>query len=119
MINLLKETIETLNENGKSEFDVLWVGMGFKKDFETGYKPEYKTTWEDFKKKADFEYENEYGEYRIPRSLIIVGEDFWLERHTFLGSECWEFKTMPTEPEQTKELPSKLWYGLIRGLDRM
>ena len=36
--------------------------------------------------------------------LLIVGKDFWLERVEYDGSEWWEFKTMPREPEETREL---------------
>ena len=103
MKNLLKETIEILNENGKTESDVLWVGRGFG----TLNMKEYKTTWEDFKEKADFEYDDGYGGNEIPMDLIIVGKDFWLERHEYDGSEWWEFKTMPKEPGVTSELSLK------------
>lgn len=100
MINFLEETIECLKENGKSESDVVWVGRGH----DTLYVEKYKSTWEDFKSKADFQYDNGYGGNEIPMDLIIVGKDFWLERHEYDGSEWWEFKTMPTEPKETKEL---------------
>lgn len=103
MINLLQETIEILKENGKTETDVLWVGRGF----ETLNMKEYKTTWEDFKAKADFNYDDGFGGNEIPMDLIIVGKDFWLERHEYDGSEWWEFKTMPKEPKETRELSLK------------
>lgn len=35
--------------------------------------------------------------------LIVVGKDFWLERHEYDGSEWWEFKSIPMEPEETIE----------------
>ena len=95
-MNLLKETIEELTENGKSESDVLWVGRGF---YACNYEKQ-----EDFKAKADFEYDNGYGGNEIPMDLIVVGKDFWLERHEYDGAEWWEFKTMPKEPKETKEL---------------
>lgn len=100
MTNFLKETIEELTENGKSESDVLWVGRGW-----TGQ--EYKSTWEDFKSKADFDYDSGYGGNVIAMDLIVVGKDFWLERHEYDGSEWWEFKTMPKEPEETREISLK------------
>ncbi len=100
MQNLLRETIEELKENGKSESDVLWVGRGY----DTLYVKPYKTTWEDFKKKANFEYDDGYGGNEIPMDLIVVGKDFWLERHEYDGSEWWEFKSMPIEPKEIKEL---------------
>ena len=36
--------------------------------------------------------------------LIVVGKDFWIERHEYDGSELWEFKRMPEEPKETREL---------------
>ena len=103
-IHFLEETINFLNQNGKTEEDVLWVGRGFSRFIYTDIPEEYKTTWEDFKSKADFWYDRGYGQLYIPDDLIIVGKDFWLERAEYDGSEWWEFKTMPTEPVLTKEL---------------
>ena len=100
MTNLLKETIEIIERNERYESDVLWVGRGFD-DFS---KQKYKSTWEDFKSKADFNYDSGFGGNEIPTDLIVVGNDFWLERHEYDGSEWWEFKTMPKEPEETMEL---------------
>lgn len=99
-MNFLEETIEYLNSNGKTENDVLWVGRGFNS---YNYTP-YKTTWEDFKAKANFRYDNGFGGNEIPMDLIVVGKDFWLERHEYDGSEWWEFKTLPTEPTEIREL---------------
>lgn len=79
MQNLLRETIEELKENGKSESDVLWVGRGY----DTIYVKPYKTTWEDFKKKANFEYDNGYGGNEIPMDLI----DGYAKKHNS-AKEC-------------------------------
>lgn len=119
LTNFLEETIRCLNENGKTEEDVLWVGRGFGNlgsfysfySFCSFYRKcfsdtpaKYKSTWEDFKSKADFDYDDGYGMVYIPADLIVVGKDFWLERAEYDGSEWWEFKTMPTEPVLAKEL---------------
>ena len=105
MINLLEETIAELQANGKQESDVLWVGDAYY-NFNHDAHPyiSYKSTWEDFCSKANFEYNNGYGGNEISMNLIVVGKDFWLERHEYDGSEWWEFKTMPIEPEETREL---------------
>lgn len=105
-INLLKETIECLNENGKQTSDVLWVGRNYY-IYKTDESFCYKSTWDDFCLKANFEYDNGYGGAEIPMDLVIVGKDFWLERGEYDGSEWWEFKTMPVEPEETRELDLK------------
>lgn len=100
MINFLEETLDMLKDCGKTEDDVIWVGRC--EDWTSGY-PDVKNTWEWFKSKANFEYDNGYGGAEIPLSLVVVGEDFWLERHEYDGSEWWEYKRMPTEPFETKD----------------
>ena len=58
MINFLEETIDMLKDSGKTEDDVLWVGRC--EDFTSGL-PDVKNTWEWFKSKANFEYDDGYG----------------------------------------------------------
>ena len=107
-MNLLEETIECLNDNGKCGADVLWVGRSYV-DYKNHLRPiiKYKSSWDDFCLKANFEYDDGYGSVEIARDLIVVGKDFWLERHDYDGSEWWEFKTMPVEPEEVRELEVK------------
>jgi hypothetical protein len=94
-----------LKENGKKESDVLWVGRDYIKGYgETREHIAYKSSWEDFCSKANFRYDAGFGGNEIPMDLIVVGKDFWLERHEYDGSEWWEFKAMPTEPEETRGL---------------
>ena len=103
MQNLLIETISCLNEHGRETSDVLWVGRNYYK-WEEKERVIYKSTWDDFREKANFRYDSGYGCAEIPSDLIVVGRDFWLERHEYDGSEWWEFKSMPPEPEETREL---------------
>lgn len=84
MNNLLEETLQVLRENGKSEEDVLFV-----KSFPLT------TSWEAFKRNANFEYDDGYGCNQISLNLKIVGDSWWLERNEYDGSEWWEFKTHP------------------------
>ena len=88
-MNLLKETIEFLKENGKCESDVLWVGT----------KLEY-ISWLLFKKYANCEYDNGFGGAEVNQGLIVAGKDFWLERYEYDGSECWVFKETPIMPDR-------------------
>lgn len=88
--SLLQETIEILNDNGKSPTDVEWVGK---------YDGYY--TWEEFENQAkDIRYNPSWGHLEINMSLVVVGKDFWLERHEYDGSEWWEFKTLPIKPDK-------------------
>lgn len=100
MINFLEETLDMLKDCGKTEDDVIWVGRC---EYWASSYPDVKNTWEWFKSKANFEYDNGYGGAEIPLSLVVVGEDFWLERHEYDGSEWWEYKRIPTEPFETKD----------------
>ena len=93
MSNLLKETIELLENNNKKETDVKWVGT-----------TTHKTTWKDFESKADIEYNSSYGSSKVAQDLLIVGDNWWLERHEYDGSEWWEYKEIPKEPIENIEL---------------
>ena len=93
MGNLLKETLRMLEEINKKETDVKWVGT-----------LTHKTTWEDFKKNADVEYNNGFGSPKVAQDLLVVGENWWLERGEYDGSEWWDYKKMPKEPTETIEL---------------
>jgi len=91
--NLLKETIDFIEENGKKEKDVAWVG--FKNKW---------CSWDDFKLVSDFNYDNSFGAQEINPDLFVVGSDWWLERHEYDGSEWWEFKRMPDNPSINTKL---------------
>ena len=88
-MNLLEETLEILEQHGKKPEDVKWCGS-----------PEYGWfTWDEFAKVADVEYDNGYGAAKVADDLLVVGEDWWLERHEYDGSEWWVFKTLPVKPK--------------------
>lgn len=87
--NFLKETINELELNGVSPEDVLYVFNNL------GY-----CSWEEFKKLADFDYENGYGFPTIDVALIVRGSDWWLERKEYDGSEWWDFRRDPKKEAQ-------------------
>lgn len=89
-MNLLQETLDALKENGKTPADVRWVGRE---------SVNAKCSWDDFAKQANFEYYAGYGSAEIPGDLIVAGDDWWLERAEYDGSEWWEFKAVPAEPD--------------------
>lgn len=99
MTNLLIETLECLRSNGKSEHDVLWCG-----------NREFCFRWSVFAKLANRKYDNGYGGNEVASDLLVVGKDFWLERHEYDGSEWWEYKEYPTKPEIICE-PEDLFCG--------
>jgi hypothetical protein len=89
-INLLDETIEALLRYEKNPEDVLWVGN----------YDEWET-WENFANSAkNFEYDPESEIVEVDTCLKIVGDDWWLEREEYEGSEWWEFKSLPDRPEE-------------------
>ena len=84
MKNLLEETIDILKRNGKTENDVIYCcGDSFK------------FTWENFKNISNVNYDDGYGSPEVARDLKVVGDNFWLERNEYDGSEWWEFKQIP------------------------
>jgi len=92
IINLLEETIEILKEYGKTPEDILWCGS-----------PEWGWfKWEDFEKLANKKYDSGFGSPHVASDLLIVGRNFWLERHEYDGSEWWEFKQIPPKPKEYK-----------------
>lgn len=93
MKNLKNETLKILYENGKRMEDVCWVGGD---DFSIPIS----LFWE----LADQEYDNSYGAQIVAVDLVVVGNDFWLERHEYDGSEWWEFKEKPAMPEEVRNV---------------
>ena len=91
MRNLLEETLECLEENGVELADVRWVGCR-----------EFQIPINEFLEKADAEYDSGYGWQEVATDLTVVGDNFWLERHEYDGSEWWEFKSMPMKPTELK-----------------
>src|SRR3972149_4509217 len=91
MSNLLNETIEKLKENKKTQGDVKWVGTTF------GC-----ITWKSFKEFANREYDSGFGGTEVNDNLMIVGDNWWLERYEYDGSEWWEYKEYPRKPKKTK-----------------
>ncbi len=104
MINLLEETLDILKENNKTEKDVKWCGT-----------TENEISWENFKEVADIKYDNGFGGQEIPNNLIVVGEDWWLGRGEYDGSEWWVFYTLPARPESSIKINNwNEWLELFR-----
>lgn len=93
MANLLKETFECLEKNGKSMLDIEWIGGDT-----------FTISKEDFMRLANVTYDNGYGGQEVPYDLVLVGKDFWLERKEYDGSEWWEMKMKPIKPSEEKPI---------------
>ena len=91
--NLLTETRSTIEDNGYKTDEVKWVG-----------DKHVRFSWEHFEKIADFTYDSGFGGHKIIGSLVVVGEDWWMKRGEYDGSEWWEFQTMPEMPEMLIDL---------------
>lgn len=91
MSNLLKETKTVLKEHGKTFANVTWIGCN-----------EFQISISDFIKCADHEYDDGYGSPKVAQDLLVVGPDFWLERHEYDGSEWWEYKELPKMPQEIR-----------------
>lgn len=98
--NLLQETLEVLRENGKTAADVKWCGSE-----KTWF------TWDEFASVANVEYDSGYGSQKVAKDLVIVGSNWWLERHEYDGSEWWEFKTTPSQRGKIRSTPRTLANG--------
>lgn len=102
MTNLLKETLQCLDTNGKSPSDVKYV-VSF----------QLVTDWKSFERNANFYYNNGYGHNEISLNLKIVGDNWWLEREEYDGSEWWEFKTKPYLDEFRTAKPHEIMKMII------
>lgn len=100
-VNLLKETIEVLKNAGKSPADVQWVGVTAK---QWKKRPAVVGSWDQFAALADFSYNAGYGGNEVEGDLVIVGDNWWLERGEYDGSEWWGFKTLPLKTENAEPL---------------
>lgn len=106
--NLYRETMSTLNDHQHVPEEILWVG-----------NEKYKMSWEKFAEFAkDYEYNAGFGGTEVPNDLLIVGRNFWLERHEYDGSEWWEYKEQPKEPVTEFNLSTrdKVYFGEVESL---
>lgn len=94
-VNLKNSTLNVLKQHNKLPSDIKWVGC-------TSFKIPIEEFWE----LTDREYDAGYGGVEVAEDLIVVGESWWLERHEYDGSEWWEYKELPKEPEKILSVPT-------------
>jgi hypothetical protein len=95
-VKLLQETLEIMSQHNKTPADVRWVGS---------FDGMFVGTWPDFVSRANFEYNPGSGSNEVAMNLVVVGDDWWLERGEYDGSEWWDFKTVPTMQPGAQVLP--------------
>lgn len=105
--NLLKETIQVLTNHNKTPADIDFITATIE-EFFNDTKTSYTSTWEEFAALADEEYDSGCGGVNVLPDLLIVGKDFWLERHSYDGAEWWEFKQLPIKPEESFQITRKV-----------
>ena len=93
MINLLDETKDILADNYKTINDIKWIGNN-KFYFDAN----------EFLKIANVEYDDGYGAPEVAQDLLVVGDNWWLERHEYDGLEWWEYKEIPLKPNKKIKL---------------
>ena len=96
--NLYDETARMLEVNGKGPADCRWVGS---------VDGSMAISWAAFEVIAKrTNYDAGFGGQVISPRLVVVGDDWWMERHEYDGSEWWEFKTLPVRAADARPFDS-------------
>ena len=83
-MNLKEETLNVLHNHGKHKADVKYV-----------CGEDFQISLGQFWELSDTEYDSSYGAPEIAQDLMLIGDDFWMERGEYEGAELWDFHTMP------------------------
>lgn len=107
MTNLWEETMRILVSHGKTFKDVKYIqGLNF------GITKE---NFEQVAKKSD--YDSGFGAVKVAEDLVVVGDNWWIERHEYDGCEWWEYKEKPKQISEIKEvshLAGGMWDNLAK-----
>lgn len=118
MVNFYYELKYELEQHDKMLDDIEWVGI--LKEGEYFYNHMNNDVYldlEQFFRIASFDYCASFGTTEITLGLVVVGKDWWLERHEYDGSEWWEFKSLPKKPDVLLEgtdddIKNKIYYPM-------
>jgi hypothetical protein len=67
-------------------------------------------TWAEFEAWADRDYDSSYGGNEVSLRLLVIGANWWMERHEYDGSEWWEFKRQPVVPDDADAMSDEdIW----------
>lgn len=106
-MNLWRETIEKLKNNGFTFDDVLLI-----------YGNDFQITKENFEEVAKrTNYDSGYGGQEVASDLTILGNSFIMTRGEYDGSEWWEFNLLKTGSNKVKKIdrlvdPNRSWCTL-------
>jgi len=92
-MNLLAETIDNLKMYYHDESQVLWVGS---------YDGRLCVSWEEFKEIAASVSKTSFGTDQIAEDIVIVGENWWLERHHDGSFSWWVHRQVPKKTRKHK-----------------
>ena len=111
MINFLAETINAIVEAHQYTQTVLSV---------RSRDGEYATSWEEFAKIADTNYDNGFGSAQIPSDLIVEFMDgTYLYRDEYDGSEAWQYSAplppLARNPKPITKVVGRYWPD-VQGL---
>lgn len=113
---LYENTLECLQRHGKTFDDVLWIGnKDFYIDIENFVELAKKCGDSDIYHRYSDDYStDDYAVVcveNIPEDIIIVGNDFWLERKItdtclsdFFSTDCWEYREKPIKPNVKRKI---------------
>lgn len=92
--NLLDETVKFLQKYDKTLDDVVFIQGD---DFEI--------TRKNFETVARYtNYDSGYGAQHVPKDLVLVGDNWWIERYEYDGAEWWDFKSIPARSKYMKSV---------------
>lgn len=94
MANLWEETLRELAIYGKTFKDVKYIQGS-----------DFGITKENFEQVArNTVYDSGYGTAEVAEDLVIVGDNWWIERGIYDGAEWWEYKEKPKQINEIKEV---------------
>ena len=99
-MNLYNETIERINDLGKTVVDIDFINFNFGERY---FNPDIKTIgFLEFKRICENEYsdyDDGFGGAEVPECYIVFDDGSWLERYEYDGSERWDYKKTPKRIE--------------------
>ena len=108
-MNLYDEAVRILEIYGKTMQDIVFI-QGSK----------FRISWDNFVSVAkETNYDNGFGAQEVAMDLVLVGDDFWLEREEYDGSEGWAFKQIPLPVRRVEAVENLSVHGKQIGWETL